>query len=867
MLKYALIGAICVASIEAGQGATGGFRWGDWSDWEGCKKLNKAEKRRRICLSSIPNRKMAKENCIASLGTSVQNIETRDCTESAVEAYKLAHSETDGGIERMSSGNQQQKTKWQQWQTWGRCKRNERIRTRLCGDAFKRAIQPNRVCKNNETNGRSKIAESNKQVEKCGDEVEEEKNDFGGLGSRTSHSDILNSDSFSRLNVGLSAPECYLKPGSKVPEASESASPDQRIVGGRPSTHGENPHIVMLSYKGFGGFGQFCDGSIIHNRYIVTAAHCFVGWDESPGTYEVVVGAYNKIEKQAKYEEKYHLESITCHESYRVSSRQIIFDICLLKVDRDIEFNEFVWPICLPDSLPPPNDGTYDKNCTVAGWGDTRFTGDERILNEVDVPVLTYDTCVAWYEAENILIDTEQHVCAGYEQGGLDACQGDSGGPFVCRRDTEHNGKEVRNLKVLTGIVSFGVGCAQAKNPGVYSNVNYFLPYIFQIIHDHDACFPQNPCQNGGVCIDDFHGYTCQCAGNFVGKTCETSRDEIDACFNHACVHGQCTVHLDEYVCGCDEDFTGRHCDILTNPCRIRDCNVGSCTLDANNNPSCVCPSGWTGEFCNIDIDECLMSTDECVDGAKCSNIDGGYECTCQSGYDGDGRSSGIGCNDIDECVLGLHNCGPSAVCTNQPGTFSCGCRGGFTGNPPAVRCAKTAKGVRDGSGSCTNIIHEFQHGIYLKYPNGEFRFNIECGMSDNTRNTMDQMWKNPALKHEISEGLPLEKSCVMRCNAGQIGQFPSYSKIEGGQAARIDCVPKKKTVWKPNKNQVRCFGCDPIPGAALDSCQVKGKKQVECKAKCANGNAGDWTIKCNKFRGKFQWAQSLLSVITDNCA
>ena len=115
-------------------------------------------------------------------------------------------------------------------------------------------------------------------------------------------------------------------------------------------------------------------------------------------------------------------------------------------------------------------------------------TGDEKILNEVDVPVLTYDTCVDWYEAENILINPDQHVCAGYEQGGLDACQGDSGGPFVCKRDTtsvmnsQGNFGQHTELKVLTGVVSFGVGCALAKNPGVYTNVYHFLDYIHSIV-------------------------------------------------------------------------------------------------------------------------------------------------------------------------------------------------------------------------------------------------------------------------------------------------------------------------------------------------------------------------------------------------
>ncbi|XP_068731154.1 neurogenic locus notch homolog protein 1-like [Montipora capricornis] len=81
------------------------------------------------------------------------------------------------------------------------------------------------------------------------------------------------------------------------------------------------------------------------------------------------------------------------------------------------------------------------------------------------------------------------------------------------------------------------------------------------------------------------------------------------------------------------------------NPCCYNPClNNGKCLLGyTDKNYVCECPSGFTGENCENDVDECGTGSHDCNENATCANTAGNFNCTCKTGFTGDGRSCSVG--------------------------------------------------------------------------------------------------------------------------------------------------------------------------------------------------------------------------------
>ncbi|XP_060688812.1 transmembrane protease serine 3 [Hemiscyllium ocellatum] len=228
-----------------------------------------------------------------------------------------------------------------------------------------------------------------------------------------------------------------------------------RIVGGNVSVVGHWPWQASLHFDG----QHLCGGSIIASQWIATAAHCVVEF-MFLSSWKVYVGI---AEQPLTDSASYIVEKIIYHKKYK--GRTYDYDIALIKLARPLMFNDWIQPICLPNSGQEFAEGTA---CWISGWGLTA-EGDEISISlmEAQVPLISNRLCSRpeiYYKRIS-----SRMICAGYLQGGVDSCQGDSGGPLACKENS---------VWKLVGITSWGAGCANQNKPGVYARVTEYLDWI-----------------------------------------------------------------------------------------------------------------------------------------------------------------------------------------------------------------------------------------------------------------------------------------------------------------------------------------------------------------------------------------------------
>uniref|UniRef100_A0A0K0DJ67 Sushi, nidogen and EGF-like domain-containing protein 1 n=1 Tax=Angiostrongylus cantonensis TaxID=6313 RepID=A0A0K0DJ67_ANGCA len=111
-----------------------------------------------------------------------------------------------------------------------------------------------------------------------------------------------------------------------------------------------------------------------------------------------------------------------------------------------------------------------------------------------------------------------------------------------------------------------------------------------------------------------------------------------DLCASAPCTHGLCVDTLFDRRCVCNEGWTGENCDVNIDDCASQPCqNGGTCTdqfcEDDINTFNCLCKPGYSGRLCEIRISQCAFSP--CMNNGTCHDEGASYKCECASGWTG----------------------------------------------------------------------------------------------------------------------------------------------------------------------------------------------------------------------------------------
>ncbi|XP_070490871.1 venom protease-like isoform X2 [Chironomus tepperi] len=255
-----------------------------------------------------------------------------------------------------------------------------------------------------------------------------------------------------------------------------------RVVNGVDANIKEYPWAALLGYRSARQVDWKCGGTLISQRFVLTAFHCI-----KKELYLVRLGEHT-ISKQkdcidldqcADPVQDIMIDSNIKHPDFNRKTKQN--DLALLKLMKPADLTKNnVKTICLPIT-PQNNVEEYYKPIMLlmlTGWGLTEHGKSSDILQKASIPYIDSKTCNAIFNPLNIQIYTGQ-FCAGFSKDSLnkktDSCKGDSGGGLV-----GYSKYDEKQKIMLYGVVSGGIACEDPTviYPGIYMDVKSYLNWI-----------------------------------------------------------------------------------------------------------------------------------------------------------------------------------------------------------------------------------------------------------------------------------------------------------------------------------------------------------------------------------------------------
>lgn len=246
-------------------------------------------------------------------------------------------------------------------------------------------------------------------------------------------------------------------------QAVASTPPVAGIVNGEDAAIEVFPFQVALRFKE-SGF-QFCGGTFLNSRYVLTAAHCVDG-DVVARDVEVLAGTGDKTSGGERLE----VSAIRIHPDY---SATLDGDVAILRLTRTV-----LYPRVYLQEPGQPSYSTPGDTATAIGWGQTEQGQGSNVLKRIPLPIITNDDCakIAGAFFEGIGART---ICAGAERLNRGVCFGDSGGPLLV---------PYRDSWMEIGVASFLVNRDQCGNiPGAFARVSALYDYIVAVARIEDS--------------------------------------------------------------------------------------------------------------------------------------------------------------------------------------------------------------------------------------------------------------------------------------------------------------------------------------------------------------------------------------------